>query len=283
MTAPDQHSPIAAAPPVAGDGTIDRASAFAAGPSGVPRKVWIIGGSVLLALALGGTLLERVFSSVGLNKKADTGAPATAPAIEPTAAVPKHPPGGRALAVFMGAQPLRATTAPSFRLVTEHAGFLRLQQEVGKVVVLSFFDGPCNDSCPVLGRELAEADASLKTDASKVQFLIVNTDPKAVAVSPAPAALTRTGLLGDANVTFLTAALPTLNSVWKAYGISVDVAASGAVAHSDYVYFIDRDGKLRYRATPYANESRSGVYSLPPSQEARWAHGIATYAASLLR
>jgi len=48
------------------------------------------------------------------------------------------------------------------------------------------------------------------------------------------------------------------------------------------MYFIDPAGRLRYRATPFADESASGAFSLSPADVARWGQGIATYTRRLL-
>ena len=45
--------------------------------------------------------------------------------------------------------------------------------------------------------------------------------------------------------------------------------------------FIDPRGDLRYRATPFADESTTGTFSLPAASIARWGQGIATYAEQL--
>ena len=82
---------------------------------------------------------------------------------------------------------------------------------------------------------------------------------------------------------FLTSNLTTLNAVWRAYGVSVNVSrTSGIVAHNDVMYFVDPSGRLRYEATPFANESSSGAFSLPSASIDRWGQGIATYARQLL-
>ena len=46
--------------------------------------------------------------------------------------------------------------------------------------------------------------------------------------------------------------------------------------------FIDTQGGLRYRATPFADESTTGVFSLPDASIERWGQGIATYAERLI-
>jgi protein SCO1/2 len=158
-----------------------------------------------------------------------------------------------------------------------------LAEERGDAVVLTFFDSPCQDICPVMAAELLRAAADLGPEASRVVFLTVNTDPVVLSSAPASAAAARTGLGTLAHWHFLTSSLGHLNAVWKAYGVSVNVSpASGVVAHNDVMYFISPTGRLRYRATPFANEDSSGAFSLPSPSVARWGQGIATYAGQLL-
>lgn len=259
----------------------ERESAFAAGPPRFPRRLLIIGVSVLLAVGVGGALLEKLFSSVGLNPRVlptNHAAPGVSLSKLRLAALP----GGSALAHFLGTDPLATRRAPALALLDQHGARVTLASERGKVVVLSFFDAPCNDTCPVIGHELALADRLLGPAADHVALLTVNSDPKATTYSPAPAAFARTGLAGEANAAFLTGTVPALNPVWSSYGITIDVASTGTIAHSDYVYFIDPNGHLRYRITPPANESRRGTYSLSPALEVRVAQGIAAYAHALI-
>ena len=150
-------------------------------------------------------------------------------------------------------------------------------------MVLTFFDAPCQDICPVVSAELLRAAKDLGPAQSRVVFLTVNTDPVALSSAPASTAAVRTGLGTLETWHFLTSNLTTLNAVWRAYGVSVNVSrTSGIVAHNDVMYFIDTSGRLRYEATPFADESSSGAYSLSSASIARWGQGIAAYAGELL-
>ncbi|MCU1491228.1 MAG: alkyl hydroperoxide reductase/Thiol specific antioxidant/Mal allergen [Acidimicrobiaceae bacterium] len=269
----------------------ERSAAFAAGPPKVSRRTLVIGGAVLLALALGGTLGERLFSAVGLNPRGagpTHGTTATRVAsggVPPSAfrALPKitAPPGGKALAAYMGTQALAPSKAPRFALVDQAGQRVWLAGERGRVVVLSFFDSACNDICPVLGHELARADSALGARAARVEFVTVNTDPLTTSLASDHKAVGRSGLSSLSNWEFLTGSLSQLDRVWKAYGISIEAASNGQVAHNDLLYFLAPDGTGRYRVTPFADETSQRAYVLPPATQARWAAGIAAYAASL--
>ena len=86
-----------------------------------------------------------------------------------------------------------------------------------------------------------------------------------------------------ANWDFLSGSLRRLNPIWTAYGVTISVvAATNAVSHNDVLDFIDARGRLRFRATPYANESRGGVYSLGATMIDEWSNGIVDVVDKLL-
>lgn len=264
------------------DAATARAAAFARGNAPVPRKVLVVGAGVLVAVALGGALLEKVFSASGLNPTTKAATQVSPGGVRLVKTRFAALPGGAGLGHLLGTSDLAENRAPALSLVDQRGTRVALAAERGKVVVLSFFDSACDDACPIIGSELAAADRLLGRGATQVAFLTVNTDPQATAFSSTPAAFTRTGLASDKNASFLMGTVATLDPVWKSYGVTIDVSTTGRVAHNDLVYFIDPRGRLRYLVTPPADEARSGTYHLGVSEQAHVAHGIATYAASLL-
>jgi cytochrome oxidase Cu insertion factor (SCO1/SenC/PrrC family) len=178
----------------------------------------------------------------------------------------------------MAAHPARAIS-----LVDARGQVLSLAGERGKVVVLSFFDGRCNDICPVVAKEIVQADARLGTLAGRVSFLTVNTDPSTTAVSGLDEVLARTGLGRLTNWHMVTGPLSELNAVWLDYGITVTYDTSTRTAeHNDVMYFLDQQGRFRFSATPWADERRpSGTYTLAAAEISKFATGIATYASEL--
>lgn len=234
----------------------------------------------VLVLGLGGTLAEHLVSAAGLNPTT----PKPSSTVPPTTVLPGAPSISSPLPAFMGLVPERPISGYNFSLVDETGAPLSLGDERGKVVVLSFFDGRCDDICPVLASELRAADRDLGSAAKHVVFLTVNSDPGATAVADLAPAVRATRLSSLGNWHLLTGPLSELNTVWTHYGLQVTmVSKTGMVAHNDVIYFVDPDGHLRYQATPFANESRSGVYQLPGADIARFGSGIALYASRLVR
>jgi protein SCO1/2 len=270
-----------------GEGTVDRAAAFAAGPTRIPRRFVHL---VLLAaavLGIGGALLEHVLDATGINPAAPS---VTTPTRTPRPVAAES--SGREheavvpgeLAAFMGLSRMTPGQARPISLVDQRGHSLSLADEKARVVVLTFFDVRCNDICPVVAAEIEQADADLAGLAGQVSFLTVNTDPAATAVSGLHGVLIKTGLGRLSNWHILTGPVSELNAVWKSYGITVSFdTATREVEHNDIIYFLDGKGRFRFSATPFADESRpSGVYELPSAEIAQFARGIATYAGQLV-
>jgi cytochrome oxidase Cu insertion factor (SCO1/SenC/PrrC family) len=275
---PDPAQPGEPTPP------IDRAAALSEGAPGIPVKFvfWALG--VVLVVSLGGLIGEHLFSSVGLNPVPTTVPRPAAPARTPTAAPVPAPDRSinASLPSFMGLSSPAAHPAPAFTLTDQTGQVTSVPPQPPRVVVLTFFNAPCNDICPVLAAEMQQADTDLGSAAGGVEFVTVNTDPSALAQSAEAPVLHGTDLGGLPNWHMVTGPLATLNALWKAYGVSISVSKkTGLEAHNDVMEFIDPQGDLRYRATPFADESTTGAFSLPAASVARWAEGIATYAARL--
>jgi protein SCO1/2 len=265
---------------------VDRAAALAAGTPGIPRKFvyWVLAAAGVLSL--GGLVGEHLFSSAGLNPVATpsprTGAASvtTVPSARPAPFTTTSPqPVSASLQSLMGLTRVAPAPAPAFSLIDQGGQATSLPPQPPEAVVLTFFDGSCNDICPVLAAEIAQADTDLGAEAKDVEFLTVNTDPRALAQGAQAPASTASGLGALANWRMLTGPLATLDAVWKSYGVSISVdQKTGLEAHNEVLYFIDRSGDLRFKATPFADESTTGTYGLPVGTIARWATGIAAYA-----
>jgi cytochrome oxidase Cu insertion factor (SCO1/SenC/PrrC family) len=180
------------------------------------------------------------------------------------------------LVSLIGLTKLKSSPAPGFSLETKGGSSISLSSLRGKVVIVSFFDSACNDICPVLADELRQADIDLGSDASRVVILTVNTDPVATSLGSAAKAEDSTALKSVPEWHFLTGSLSQLDQIWKAYGVTIEVQPSTQiVSHNDVLDFIDSEGHLRLRATPFGNENRDGRFSLAPGTEKLFASGVA--------
>jgi cytochrome oxidase Cu insertion factor (SCO1/SenC/PrrC family) len=285
--APSGKGSDADASPSTGPAEIDRAAALAEGAPGIPTQFiwWVLG--VVLVLSLGGFVGEHLFSASGLNPTPTTTTTAPNPVRTAPAGTPAPPASDRSvsapLASFMGLTVPSPRHATPFVLTDQHGQPVSVPAQPARVVVLTFFDAPCNDICPVLASEIEQADADLGARAGDVEFVTVNTDPSALAASAETPAVNGTGLAALPNWHMVTGPLTSLNALWKAYGVSISLnTKTGLVAHNDVMDFLDPQGIVRYRATPFADESSAGAFTLAAPSEARWAQGVATYAARLV-
>lgn len=258
---------------------VDRAAALRAGRTPVSPKfiLWAIVSFVVLGL--GGTIVEHFFGNMGL--------PTTNTSVSKLPKTPVTPRGGplpSSLDSFLGLKSIGNVAAPTFTLLDQANKSWSLSGAQGKVVVLAFYNADCSDICPVVGREIKQAQALLGANTSKVEFVIVNTNPNDYRVASAPLALSEPHLTNDPSIHFLTGPLAQLNTVWTNYGISIRVGAkANQMAHNNIMYFINSKGELHSQVLPFANENRSGVYSLSTSDMDRFASGIAQIAGSLVK
>jgi cytochrome oxidase Cu insertion factor (SCO1/SenC/PrrC family) len=263
---------------------IDRSAALAEGAPGIPLKFVYWGLGVVLILSLVGLIGEHLFSAAGLNPVPTTTPqePTTSPVSTPT--VPSAAGSLQAaLGSFMGLTTIAPRPARPFTLTDQNGQSTSVPARPPHVVVLTFFNAPCNDICPVLAAEIEQADADLGAEAPDVEFITVNTDPIALAQSDEAPVLSTTRLGTLPNWHMVTGPLTTLDALWKAYGVSISVQQrTGVEAHNDVMEFIDAQGDLRARATPFADESTTGTYSLSPAAVTRWGKGIAAYAGRLV-
>ncbi|SFU39514.1 SCO family protein [Pseudoduganella namucuonensis] len=137
--------------------------------------------------------------------------------------------------------------APDFTLRGSDGRELKLSGHRGKLVVLEFGYTSCPDVCPVSLALLAEARRQLGALAPQVQVIYVTVDPERDTAPHMRAYLSAF----DPSFIGATGTPEQLARVRKDYGITATrkmVEGSKteySVAHSSYLYFIDRKGYLR--------------------------------------
>lgn len=257
---------------------IERAERIGRQPPRISRRAVGVIAAVFVAIGVGGGLADNYLNAHVVNPAPAAAATTTLP--------PATVPASRlqaGLVAFMGLRPVTGA-APRFTLRDQAGRTVSLSSLSGKVVVVSFFDPPCNDICPVVARELRDAGRDLGRLASRVAFVTIDADPLATGRSAAREAARRSGLGTLSNWSFLSGPVARLNPIWTAYGIGIDVQTQNhKVAHNNLLWLVSPTGRLAYKATPFANESRAtGRYHLAPALEARFGAGIAHYARALL-
>jgi protein SCO1/2 len=157
--------------------------------------------------------------------------------------------------VFTPARP-----APDFSLSGSDGHVLQLSQYRGKVVLLVFGYTSCPEVCPVTLATLAQTFRKLGPASAEVQVVFVSVDPERDDVRKMQQYLARfnPGFIGG------TGTAAQLAAVRKPYGITITRHAMPdgyVIAHSSYVYLIDRQGQLR-ALMPFGQPADDYVHDL---------------------
>lgn len=152
-------------------------------------------------------------------------------------------------------------SAPEFALRGSDGRELKLSRFRGKLVVLEFGYTSCVDVCPVSLAMLAAARKKLGALADQVQVIYATVDPERDTVDH----MHRYLAAFDPTFIGATGTPAQMARVRKDYGISITkrmVEGSKSdyvIGHSSYLYFIDRQGKLR-ALMPYGRSADDIVH-----------------------
>jgi protein SCO1/2 len=151
--------------------------------------------------------------------------------------------------------------APEFSLRGSHDAELKLSSYRGKVVLLGFGFTSCPNVCPTTLAVLAQARRQLGAQRDDLQVVYVTVDPQRDDTAR------MRQYLATFDTTFIggTGSVEQLAAVRRNYGVEAtrkDIGDSYSIAHSSFVYLIDRNGKLRalmpygHTADDYAHDVR---------------------------
>lgn len=248
----------------------------AVAPPGIPRRAIWIGLAIFAVLGLGGAFADHSFDVQP--------APAPTPVTTAVSSATASDPGRQSLAQYVGLSNLGAEPAPPIELQTPDGGAFSLHQLAGRPVILTFLGAGCGGICPIVISELHGAETALAARGMQPAIVVVNADPRAARSGGAGRLVGPAMLRGLRHATFLDGSLPQLEKVWRAYGVTIELApANGALAFTQVIDLIDAHGRLRSSLSPFADESFSGSDSLPAAQAERFASGIATYLSRITR
>ncbi len=157
--------------------------------------------------------------------------------------------------------------APGFQLTDQKGSLINLSDFRGKVVILTFMDSTCKDTCPLTAAQFRQAYRQFnQNETSHVAFIGVNVNVEANQVEDV-ADITKTWHLEEIpSWHFLTGSRKELETVWKDYGVAVVPSADGnEIMHTPGVFLIDPSGQKRwYVSTPYSAEGNAN-WTLPLS------------------
>jgi protein SCO1/2 len=136
-----------------------------------------------------------------------------------------------------------ARSAPDFSLRDAGGTPISLNQHRGRIVLLTFLDSACRQTCPVEGAELSQTLRHFSRSAP-VTLIVVSVRPGAdTAASVRSVVANWGGWQGDWHWV-VGSGDGGLERVWAEYGISVD-EQQGTVQHSTDLFLIDGQGYER--------------------------------------
>jgi len=166
------------------------------------------------------------------------------------------------LADLMALSPVPARPAPGFRLTGQNGQPTQLSQFRGKVVVLTFMDTHCVNTCPLVAQEFTDAYHDLGPAAAKVVFAAVNVNPYHVRVADVLAFSREHQLVMIPGWHFVTGPVAALRAVWRAYNVEVQAPGRGAdIVHTSVDYFIAPSPGFRRSWVPAAGQTAGSVSS----------------------
>lgn len=152
------------------------------------------------------------------------------------------------LAFSVRAEPLPVNTrlGGDFTLSSTQGEMQSLSSFRGKVVLLNFGYTHCPDVCPMVLHRLSRVMRLLGADAKQVQAVFVSFDPARDTVPHLKAYVTafHPDLIG------MTGTPDQIAAAAKQYGVVYfeepgDSAAGKLFGHSDFIYLLDRQGRVR--------------------------------------
>ena len=144
--------------------------------------------------------------------------------------------------------------APDFQLTDQNESPVSLSDFRGKVVVVTFMDSKCKDTCPLTGAHFRKAYQQLnQNEAKQVVFLGVNVNLKANAVANVLETTHAWHMDEIPSWHFLTGSREDLEPVWKDYNVAAIPNPDGSITHTPGTFLIDPMGKQRwYISTPFS-------------------------------
>lgn len=142
--------------------------------------------------------------------------------------------------------PINTRLGGDFQLQSTQPAETRLSDFKGRVVLLNFGYTSCPDVCPTVLNRIAKVMNALEDDRTKVQPLFVSFDPARDTVERLKAYLNYFGK----DFIGMTGTPEQIAAVAKQYGVVYIAQQSGSAAgveyaHSDYIYLLDQQGRVR--------------------------------------
>ncbi len=159
---------------------------------------------------------------------------------------------------YRGSEPPGVNTLPLFRLETFGGKLVDSGKLRGKVVVVTFVDSACRESCPIIVAELGRSLPHLSPDERRqVRALAVSVHPAVDTRARVRRFLRERGALG--RLDYLVGSERALRPVWTAFHVLPAADTGDADVHSADVRIFDRNGLWRSTLHVGADLSRANL------------------------
>jgi protein SCO1/2 len=149
-------------------------------------------------------------------------------------------PIGGELGPYRGSEPPAGIRAADFTLRDFRGRVVSMRAQRGKVVVLSFVDTKCTESCPIVTSVMGQAYRSLPVSQRRqVVPILITVSPDDDTPQNVQRFLARRNALA---LEYLIGTTRQLRPVWKAYGVVSAVDTGSVDIHSAGVRVFDRRG-----------------------------------------
>jgi protein SCO1/2 len=149
--------------------------------------------------------------------------------------------GGEEKPAFRGSQPPAGITLPDFKLPDHEGREVSSAALRGKVVLVTFLDTQCDESCPIIASQIGRATDRLDgEERADVVAVAISTDPDEDTPQSVRDFLRRNRAEG--KLRYLVAPVPELRPVWEEFQIAASFDTGIDTLHSAPVRMYDREG-----------------------------------------
>lgn len=143
--------------------------------------------------------------------------------------------------LYRGSEPPARIRLVDFSLRDENGRLVRARDLRGTVVVLTFLDSQCRETCPVVAGLVADGLAELPQAVRRsVTALAISTDPVGDTAASRRRFLRRHGAVG--RIRYLSGTLPELERVWAGFHVLSSHESGDDELHSAPVRIYAADG-----------------------------------------
>jgi protein SCO1/2 len=142
--------------------------------------------------------------------------------------------------VYRGSEPPGVNPLPAFSLRNYDGRLVRSDELEGDVVVLTFLDSQCSESCPIIASQIGQAvDRLAAGEREQVVTVAISTDPAEDTPASVRGFLRKQRALG--KLLYLSGPEAEMRALWKRFNILSSEESGEDTLHSAPVRVYDRD------------------------------------------